>query len=139
MKKLSIIIILLMYSCNTNNCSNKLGFKLDYHLFEDIKIGDKYYCDLVNEAMEGKKEDIIILSTIDISDFASYQHGAVLIEVIDKISEQEYLKIINKLSEEQKRQIYYSYIWGGLEFTPNPKYENKHIEDAFPELTKQLK
>lgn len=135
---LMLIITMLLCSCNTDNCSEKLGFKLDYHLFDDIKINGKSYCDLVNEAMSGNKESVLELSKINIGDFASYQHGAVLIEVIDKLSEPEYLKIIESLDDKERKAVYYK-IWAGLEFTPNPKYEKKHIEVAFPELTKELK
>jgi hypothetical protein len=133
------IISLFFYSCNTDNCSDKLGFKLDYHLFDDIKMNGKSYCDLVNGALNGDKECVLELSKINVGDFASYQHGAVIIEVINKLTESEYLKIINRLDDKEKRAIYYSYVWAGLEFTPNPKFRKKHIEGAFPELTKQLK
>lgn len=141
MRRIFVIsaIALLLYSCNTDNCSEKLGFKLDYHLFDDINVNGKSYCDLVNEAMKGDKECVLELSEVSVGDFASYQHGAVLIEIIDKISESEYLNIINQLDNKERRAIYYSYIWAGLEFTPNPKYKKKHIEIAFPELAKQLK
>lgn len=140
MKKIVVISIILLFlcSCNTDNCSKKLGFELDYHLFDRINIGGKSYCDLVNGAMSGSNEYILDLSKVDIGDFASYQHGAVLIEIIDKISESEYLKLINQLNDKEKKNIYYK-IWAGLEFTPNPKYKKKHIEIAFPELTKHLK
>ncbi len=132
-------IALFLYSCNIDNCSDKLGFKLDYHLFDEINMNGKTYCVLVNEALKGDKESILELSKINVSDFATYQHGAVLIEVINKMTESEYLKIINQLDDKERKAIYYSYVWAGLEFTPNPKYKKKHIEIAFPELTKQLK
>lgn len=141
MKRLSLILVitLLLHSCNSDNCSEKLGFKLDYHLFDDIKVNGMSYCDLVNGALEGDKECVLELSKISVSDFGSYQHGAVLIEVIDNLSESEYLKLINQLQIKERKAIYYSYVWAGLEFTPNPKYQKKRIEIAFPELTKQLK
>ncbi len=141
MRRIFVVLatVLFLHSCNTNNCSDKLGFELDYHLFDEININGKSYCDLVNEALKNDKESILELSTINVSDFASYQHGAVLIEVINKVTESEYLKIIKKLDDKERKAIYYSYIWAGLEFTPNPKYKKKTIEIAFPELTKQLK
>lgn len=141
MRRIFIIsaIALFLYSCNTDNCSEQLGFKLDYHLFDEINMNGKSYCDLVNGALKGDKESVLELSKVSVGDFASYQHGAVLIEVINKLTESEYLKIISNLDPKEKKAVYYSYVWAGLDYTPNPKFSKKHIEVAFPELTKQLK
>ena len=134
-----LFIALFLHSCNTDNCSDNLGFKLDYHLFDNINMNGKSYCDLVNGALKADKQSVLELSKVEVGDFASYQHGAVLIEVINKLTESEYLKIINQLNDKEKKAIYYSYVWAGLEYTPNPKFAKKHIEVVFPELTKQLK
>ena len=48
-----IIMVSFLYSCHSDNCSKKLSFELDYHLFEDIKINGKTYCELVNAALKG--------------------------------------------------------------------------------------
>ena len=136
MKKVFIVLIIISLSyCNIDNCSDKIGFKLDYYLFDHIEVNGKSYCDLVNGALKGKKESVLELSKINIGDGASYEHGAVLIEVIDKLTELEYLKIINPLDVKERKAIYSSYVWAGLEFTRNPKYQKKRIEIAFPELT----
>ena len=45
-----ILIVSFLYSCHSDNCSKNLSFELDYHLFEDIKINGKTYCELVNGA-----------------------------------------------------------------------------------------
>ncbi|MBK8968383.1 MAG: hypothetical protein IPM36_17305 [Lewinellaceae bacterium] len=111
-------LALFLYSCNTDNCSDKLGFKIDYHLFDDIKIDGKSYCDLVNGAIKADKGCVLALSKVNVGDFASYQHGAVLIEVIDKLTEPEYLKIISKLDDKERKAIYYSYVWAGLGIYP---------------------
>ena len=41
-------MVSFLYSCHSDNCSKNLSFELDYHLFEDIKINGKTYCELVN-------------------------------------------------------------------------------------------
>lgn len=137
-KVVCVIIMLSAFSCRTNNCSDVLGFQLDTHLFDSIDVDGKSYCDLINEAMNGERKSVIELSLINIYDFASYQHGAVLIEVINKLSEVEYLRIINQLEREKIKTIYY-YVKAGLDFTPNQKYKNKSIETLFPEMTKLVK
>ena len=132
-----ILIVSFLYSCHSDNCSKNLSFELDYHLFEDININGKTYCELVNRALKGDKDSILNLSKISVGDFGSYQHGAVLIEIIDIVTIDKYLIIVSSLSEKEKKQLYYT-IWAGLEFTPNPKYEGKHIETIFPELKELL-
>ncbi|HZH88779.1 MAG TPA: hypothetical protein VFD78_06325 [Chitinophagaceae bacterium] len=132
-----ILIVFISYSCNIDNCSKNLSFKLDYHLFEKIKINNRTYCELVNGALEGNEILILDLSKVSIDDFGSYQHGAVLIDIIDKITIGEYLKIISSLTKKEKKQLYYT-IWAGLEFTPNPKYKDKRMENVFPELSELL-
>lgn len=132
-----ILMFFVLYSCNSDNCSKNVGFKLDYHRFKDVRVNGKTYCELVNKSLKGDKKSILNLSKISIGDFGSYQHGAVLIEVIDKVTIVEYLKIVSSLNEKEKKKLYYT-IWAGLEFTPNPKYESKNIQKLFPELTELL-
>lgn len=138
MKRIMFLFVLLaLYSCNSDNCSKNLGFKLDYHLFDDINVNNKSYCQLVNDALEGNKEAILDLSKVNVSDFASYQHGAVLIEVIDKITLDKYLEIVSTVSDKDKRKLYHT-IWAGFEFTTNPKFVNKKIDIAFPKIIELL-
>jgi hypothetical protein len=128
----------ICFSCNCDNCSKNLGFKVDYHLFENINIDGKSYCDLVNGAMNKDKRCILELSKLHPSDFASYQHGAVLIEVINVTTESEYLKIIDHLDSKSKIAIYYT-LWAGCEFTKNPKFAKKSVEEVFAEVAQQCR
>lgn len=121
-------------ACNYDNCSSRLGFNLDYHLFTDVKIAGTYYCGLVNGALDGDKEAIINLSKVAVYDFASYQHGAVLIEVIDRITERRYVEIIKPVLTEKEIRKVASYLMGGLDFTDNTKYTRKTFAQAFPLL-----
>ena len=140
MKKIFIlsIITLLFCFCSKDRCSEEIGFKLDYHLFNKINVKGQSYCDIIKKSLNGEKEAIIDLSKVKVSDGASYQHGAVLIIVIDKLSESKYLEYISDLNQEEKSTIYYA-IWAGLDFTNNQNYEGKRIEQAFPELAKCFK
>lgn len=132
------LVILFMYSCNVDNCSKNLGFKLDYHLFEYIKVDGDTYCELINKSLKKDSKAILKLSKITLNDgVSSYQHGAVLLEVIDKLGELRYCEIIDKMSEKEKRKVYYA-ILAGLDYTENPKYFGKKIEDVFPKLRKLL-
>ncbi|CAN5420768.1 hypothetical protein BH20BAC1_BH20BAC1_01240 [soil metagenome] len=136
---IGFILTVFMTSCNRDNCSKNVGFKVDYHLFSKINIDGDTYCNLVNKALKGDVDPIRQLSKIKVYDGASYQHGAILIEVIDKISEQEYLNIIQILNNKEKKHIYYSVLAAGLEYTSNPKYMGKSIENAFPMFSRKMK
>lgn len=139
--KITVVLVALMIgivSCNNINCSKEIGVQLDHHLFAHINIDDNSYCDIAINAMKGDQQAIASLSKIDVHDGASYQHGAVLIEVIDKISEEKYLQVVNSFDKKEKMLIFYS-VWAGLDFTSNTKYKRKRIEVVFPELSKNLK
>ena len=138
MKKIIVFLVFTVfgfYSCNIDTCSEKLPFKLDYHLFSHIEVNGDTYCEMVNKAFNNDDEIILVLSKMELYDFAAYQHGAVLIEIIDCYSEQKYCDLISRLSELEKKHIYYT-VRGGLEFTPNNKFQNKDIQDVFPLLYK---
>lgn len=134
-----LAIVVSLPSCNNDNCSKNVGFNLSYHLFKDVRINGKTYCKLVNQSLEGDLTAVRELSSVKVLDGASYEHGAVLIEVIDKISEKNYLEAIKNFSEKEKKYIYYSILSAGLEFTQNPKYEKRDIESVFPILSKNIK
>ncbi|MFD2907176.1 hypothetical protein ACFSX9_00365 [Flavobacterium ardleyense] len=137
MTMLFIIVTELLISCNNYNCTSKFGFELDSHLFSSIKVNGNTYCELVNGAFLGDELCIANLLKVDVKDFASYQHGAVLIELIDKIGEVDFLNKTAILSRKEKKNIYYS-IKAGLEFIPNIKYHKKHLHSIFPLISKKL-
>ena len=104
-KSIFFIVVLILISCNTDNCSSKLDFKLDYHLFDSVNIDDSNYCDLVLQSLDKNRRSIVKISKVDLSDFASYQHGAVLVNIIEKYGEEEYVnEIFNNLSTEEKKK-----------------------------------
>ncbi|PJZ64919.1 hypothetical protein CH371_15570 [Leptospira wolffii] len=139
--KVSFFVIVAsgFFSCNFDTCSKNLGFELDYHLFDKIYVNGDTYCAIVNKSLSGDAKKISDLSSIVVYDGAVYQHGAVLVEVIDRISEQAYWESIKNTPK--KRHICRS-IMAGLEYTENPKYSaysrKSNIESAFPFLSEKL-
>ena len=130
------IVALILVSCNRDDCSDKLDFKLDYHLFESIKVDGNDYCDLVLLSLENDKNSVINISKVDLSDFASYQHGAVLINVIEKYGEDRYIKdVFNDLSNE-KRNLVIASLKAGVEFYKSSKKRNLNdFNTSFPKLS----
>lgn len=132
-----VILLFALNSCNVDNCSSKLKFKLDYYAFQDISVDGNSYCDLVNKSLSGDATSILHLSKIVLYDGASYEHGAVLIEIIDTISELKYCEIISVLTNDELR-ILLSTIKAGLDYTPNKKYSRKNFKDIFPILSNRI-
>ena len=134
-----IIIGLLfsLLSCNLDNCSSKLNFKLDYHLFDDIKVKNRSYCDLVNDSFSGDKSAIKDLSTLQLYDFASYQHGGVILQLIEKMGEQDYVESLVGLNQEEK-VILKNSLKAGLEFTESINLKGKNLEELFPIVDKLI-
>jgi hypothetical protein len=142
MNRIYIIIITIIFvSCNIDNCSKKLKYtKLNYYLFSNININGDTYCDLVNKSLLGNKKSIVNLSKIAVYDGAVYEHGAVLLEVIDKISETEYVNIIihEQLTKNERRYLLNN-LSAGLDYTKNEKwYQFSSINDLYPSIYKIL-
>jgi hypothetical protein len=141
MRKAYLVLIFMtsLYSCNQDNCSKNIGFKLDYHLFDQINVGGKTYCELVNEALQGDVGAIANLSKVEVHDGATYQHGRVLIKVIEKLSETKYIAVLANFTDKEKKLVYYS-LWAGLQYNSDSRSQKaQFVEIAFPQLGKYLK
>ena len=135
---LSFILTIILFSCNKDNCSSKLGFTLSYNLFDKINVNGDSYCSLVNKSLNLDEESILSMCKLKFNSGASYEHGAVIIEIIDKVSEEKFISIYRKLSITERKYLYNSIIFAGLEFTLNNKYKGFHISKAFPLLTTEF-
>ena len=139
-RKRRIVILLIaslfLCSCNLDTCSKRLGFTLSYYAFSSVKIDGSTYCELVNQSLDGNEKAIINLSKVNVHDGAGYEHGAVLIEVIDRISEEKYVGLLKDSFKTQDIGKVFAYLRAGLDFTDNPKYNRKKVEEAFPLLSK---
>lgn len=120
-KKRKIFLVLclvggiIFQSCNIDNCSKNFSFKLDYHLFDHVYVEGQTYSDLVNNSLEGDSVAIIRLSLLrDFDGWAFQEHGMVILDIIERISEKKYCQIINDLSVEEKKSIYDN-VCAGLE------------------------
>lgn len=130
-----MIIIIYTMTIGCNNCSEIQGIEISELLNRQI---DDSYCDLLDKAISLDKEAIIKISNYKISDAAGYDHGYVLIRLIEKIGEEKYLKALEGASIEEKTSIE-SYLWAGLEYGGNKIYQNKKLSEVFPLLAESLK
>ncbi|WP_132065995.1 hypothetical protein [Aquimarina spinulae] len=130
-----MIIIISMTIISCNNCNEIQGIEIPELLNRQI---DDSYCDTLDKAIKLDKEAIIKISTYKISDAGGYEHGYVLIRLIEKIGEQEYLRAIENLSLEEKKSIE-SYLWAGLGYGVNKIYKTKKLNEVLPLLAELLK
>ena len=103
----------------------------DYHGFS--------YCKLLKKAIDGNQEDIKKLILLDFSNSgaASYDHGDVLVKLIDRLGEETIISSLgNQLTKEEKGRIE-AYISVGLEYGSNP-HQGQTLEVAFPLLNQYL-
>ena len=138
---LFIIAIFLLASCATNDLDDCVGFQISEHLFSDININGYSYYYIAEKAV--CNEDlyfISLLSKVSVSDGATYEHGAILIEAIDHISEEKYLEIFSCLTKNEQTDIMNYYLPAGLDFTENPRYKRTEwVSEAFPILNNYFK
>lgn len=136
MKNLKIILFVILFvfiSCK-NNCEIN-GIEIS----ELLKIStNKPYCELVEKAINKDEQSLKEISELRILDGAGYEHGYVLIQIIEKIGEKKYVEIIKDFSTKEKETIY-SYLRVGLEYGGNKLYKNRSVEDILPILSKNLK
>jgi hypothetical protein len=144
MNKIKFLIITIIL-LNILSCKKKE--------IEGIIIGNTL---LENQTVEeNKKLDTIILKTLN-GDYNSlrrlnnfqcedgagcYDKGYIITQVIYKIGESKFIKMVEKLDEKELYGIEY-YIMAGLEYGDNDyddKIDNKKIEKEFPRLLKVLK
>lgn len=128
--KLSVTFLLFV-SCNYGqNCNKEYvsNYLIDYTLERDYD-----YCKLLNESLN---EDIIAIKKISLLKFydgMTYEHGAVLLEIIDNVGEKKYLEAIRSLSSDEK-VIIKSYLYAGLDFTQNTRFKDKKLKDTLNEI-----
>lgn len=128
-----LLVLALFSSCRQNTCENKFEFKIGTQLLYQADKSDYKYCSLIEKSINGSPEAVKKLSLLYFDSGFGYEHGAVLIEVIDRIGEDEYYKIISQLSEKQQKKALYN-VRAGFEAIENPKYKNKSFEKALPRL-----
>lgn len=137
MKKVLITLVslfLMLYgSCNKKSVKVH-GIDVSPLLTEVAKEQNIDYCKLLENALKGDTNSILQFSLLEFYDGCGYDHGAVLVDMIQMIGEETYIKSIRTTNEAQRYQIL-SYIEVGLLYTTsNMYYPNKTVENVFPGL-----
>ncbi|WP_299610448.1 hypothetical protein [uncultured Aquimarina sp.] len=130
-----IIIVVCSLSISCNNCDQVQGIEISELLNRQI---DDSYCEILDNAINLDKKSIVKISRYKISDAAGYDHGYVLVRLIEKIGEEEYFNGFQNLSLNEKKSVL-SYLKAGLENGGNKIYKFKKLDEIFPILSKSLK
>ena len=91
------------------------------------------YCALLKTANSGDSNSIKKLSLMEFNDAVGYDHGAVVIDLVLKIGEDNYLAAISNFNRSEKK-IVESYLDIGLKYGSAATWKNKDLQDLFPKL-----
>lgn len=142
MKKSIINIILALLStclahffisCNEEVCKLPNG-KTTSDLLARVAREQNYnYCGLLGAALDNNIDSIRKLALLQFSDAVGYDHGAVLIEVISKVGENNYVNALYGISRKEK-ELVDSYLSVGLKYGYRKEYENRKLKEVFPSI-----
>ncbi|UXE68672.1 MAG: hypothetical protein KA713_08920 [Chryseotalea sp. WA131a] len=98
------ITFILLTSCRQSNID---GVIIGNTLFENQDYPtNKRFCNIINRTLEKDQQALIELTEFSCGGAAGcYDLGYVLTQVINRIGEQEFIKLINGLTEKQKNEI----------------------------------
>lgn len=111
---------------------------------EELRIVTDYYhgisyCKLLKKAIDGNQKDIKKLILLEFSGAgeAGYDHGNVLVKLIDRLGEETIISSLgSQLTKEEKESIE-AYLRVGLEYGSNP-HHGQTLDVSFPLLNQYL-
>lgn len=141
--KTSLVSILLsvLFLAGITNCSRSKvinGIHVSELLLVVANEQNTDYCKMLRKAIEGDIPSIRQLTLLDISDGASYDHGAVIVDLIELVGEDIFVQALESISTKQKEQIK-SFIKAGLEYGRHTEWNSQMFENVFPKTYAFLK
>jgi len=94
---------------------------------------DVDYVDLLSDAVDEENDAVRKLTLLDIQTEAFYDHGCVVVDLIDEIGEDAFINALGNLTWEEKKKVC-DCILTGLEYGSG-KHQNQKLEEAFPKIT----
>lgn len=128
---MSFILLACFINCNRHKTIN--GIYISELLLLKSKELHINYCKLLDEATKGNNTSIKQLSLLEFYDGVGYDHGAVIVDMIEIIGEDKFIQSITTISDQEKYLIK-GYIEVGLEYGNNPKLEHQMFKNAFPKI-----
>ncbi len=130
-KILLYIILFLCFTC----CRNKVidGIEVSESLLIVSAEQNIDYCKLLSEAVKGDNASIKQLALLEIYESAGYDHGVVIVDLIELIGEDKFIHSLKTINIEQKKWIK-GYIEVGLEYRDNQNLQAQTLKEVFPKI-----
>ena len=126
-----LICVLQMYSCR-DNCPPIEGVEVTGLLYLAAKNNSYDYCNLAYESVNGNEDALRMLCLLRIGDAAGYDHGAVIVDIINKVGTTKFIDALRGINKEEK-ELVKSYLAAGLEY--GGEYSDfSTLEQVFPEI-----
>ena len=125
------VILFMCLACGGRKELN--GIEVSELLLRASKEQNVDYYKLLNEAIKGNDLSIRQLALLKVYDGAGYDHGAVIVDLIERIGENIFIKSLTNINNEQKQWIKGS-IEVGLEYGNNPNLQTQSFKEAFPRI-----
>lgn len=138
-KYLLILLVLLFINCKKDNIQ---GIKINTTFLENQSLSENRKLDtIINKTLKGDWISLRRLNHFPCGESSGcYDKGFVITQIIYKIGEPNFIKMVRKLDQKELYGIE-DYIRVGLEYGDNNydgKMDNKNSENEFPHLMKLL-
>ena len=91
------------------------------------------YCKLLSKAVNGDDVSIVQLSILKIYESAGYDHGAVIVDLIERIGEDKFIHSL-KIGSAEQINLVKRCIEAGIEYGNNPSLHGKAFKEVFPKV-----
>ena len=126
-----ILLSLLFVGCINRNVKTICGIKVPVQV---LVVSSKHgfnYKETLKSALNGNDCSLKKISTVDFFDASiAYDHGAILVKIINIIGEDRFLIAINDCDKREKN-IIKGYLRAGMEYG---KYPDKTLSELFPKI-----
>ena len=142
--KMSIRIILIIFLSLLLSCNVKeyRGVEIPYSLYNRSDFFDHKVKNVIESALDLNPDFLneFILLSHKVDGESSYDLGFVLTQIINKIGEEEFIKMSVNLNKNDKKLLK-SFIRAGLEYGDNDydgKMDNERIENVYPKINEKF-
>ena len=127
----SFIVLIFLFSCNPKCKVENL------EVSELLMVSSTYkkynYCELLEKSIKKDEPSIKEISLLNFDNGVCYDHGSILVDLINNLGEEKYIKALKELNNKEKNKVK-SYLEVGLLYYENEKYKDKSLEEVFPQV-----
>ena len=114
----------LVVSCHLDGSRNIDGIDIDYMLIYDAeKEQNTDYCELVRKSLKKDLSSIKQLALLDYDGGYFYEHGMILLDIVDRIGENVFIESLKDISLKQKEKVL-ECMYAGIELRNSQKNDN---------------